>query len=328
MDWISKSYQHPTVVCGDLNSINGDPVMKFILEGKIDTGNFLGRNFGRFTKDKYLYHTNNLHESYEVNDIPFTNKTPDFCETIDHILYTNETLKLRNVLCGTMDQNQYLKNVKSLPNEWFPSDHIPLLSAFRELREPHHRGRRSSYPYNNYSSSAPARHNTYMNSEQNYGRSINNSKNKNFNTHFNNNNSNMNNNNNNNGFNISHSYSNCGSNNNNNYSSSMNIPINSHIHSSSIPNNLRNNNSNNKINNSNNFTDISNTNKSLLSSSIHSYTEGTKINKSSPIIINNNNNSYNNSYNNYYHYNHNYSNYRYQTNSKNDYYLDKSSNKK
>ncbi|KAL6628137.1 hypothetical protein U3516DRAFT_621782 [Neocallimastix sp. 'constans'] len=211
MDWLSKSYQHPTVVCGDLNSKNGDPVMNYILNGKIDTGNFLGRNFGKFTKDKYLYHNNGLQESYQTTDIPFTNRTPDFSGIIDHILYTNESLKLRNVLCGTMDQNRYLNEVESLPNKWFPSDHLLLLSAFRELREPHHRSRRDSFSYNNYSSSAPVRHTSYLNDQNyNHNRSSMNSKNKNNNSNY------------------SNSYTNNNNNSNNNIISSSYNP--SHIH--------------------------------------------------------------------------------------------------
>ena len=275
MDWLSKSYQHPTVVCGDLNSKNGDPVMNYILNGKIDTGNFLGRNFGKFTKDKYLYHNNGLQESYQTTDIPFTNRTPDFSGIIDHILYTNESLKLRNVLCGTMDQNRYLNEVESLPNKWFPSDHLLLLSAFRELREPHHRSRRDSFSYNNYSSSAPVRHTSYLNDQNyNHNRSSMNSKNKNNNSNY------------------SNSYTNNNNNSNNNIISSSYNP--SHMYSSSIPNNGRNNHYNFNGNGKGNSSfDISNQNnnsykqKSILSTSI-----------SSSLHSNNNNNNVNNGNNN------------------------------
>ncbi|OUM66335.1 hypothetical protein PIROE2DRAFT_6476, partial [Piromyces sp. E2] len=272
MDWLSKSYQHPTVVCGDLNSKNGDPVMNYILNGKIDTGNFLGRNFGKFTKDKYLYHSNGLQESYQASDIPFTNRTPDFCGTIDHILYTNESLKLRNVLCGTIDQNRYLNDIESLPNKWFPSDHLLLLSAFRELREPHHRSRRDSFSYNNYSSSAPVRHTSYLN-DQNYNHSraaAMNAKNKN----NNNNNSNGNN------FSYSNSYSsnnNVSNNASNNMMSSSYNP--SHIYSSSNPNNARN--SHYKGNSNIDFSNPNNNSykqKSILSTSISSSLHATKNN--------------------------------------------------
>jgi len=262
MDWLSKSYQHPTVVCGDLNSKNGDPVMNYILNGKIDTGNFLGRNFGKFTKDKYLYHSNGLQESYQASDIPFTNRTPDFCGTIDHILYTNESLKLRNVLCGTVDQNRYLNDVESLPNKWFPSDHLLLLSAFRELREPHHRSRRDSFSYNNYSSSAPVRHTSYLNDQNyNHNRAAMNAKNKN------NNNGNGNN------FSYSNSYSTSNNNGSNNTSSNMmSSSYNpSHVYSNSIPNNARN--SHYKGNSNIDFSNPNNNSykqKSILSTSISS----------------------------------------------------------
>jgi len=314
MDWLSKSYQHPTVVCGDLNSKNGDPVMNYILNGKIDTGNFLGRNFGKFTKDKYLYHSNGLQESYQASDIPFTNRTPDFCGTIDHILYTNESLKLRNVLCGTMDQNRYLNTVDSLPNKWFPSDHLLLLSAFRELREPHHRSRRDSFSYNNYSSSAPVRHTSYLN-DQNYNHSrASMSKSKN-------------------ASNYSNSYSTNNSNNhygkgNSNFDFS-NPSNNSYkqksILSTSISTSLNNNNNNNNDNNSSSNSKMKSSESKKVSSAGNSNNETTgstdkttgnskseTFKKSSPILINSgNHNSH------HYHYNsssHSYNSFKHQNN--------------
>ncbi|KAI8806867.1 hypothetical protein BJ742DRAFT_814676 [Cladochytrium replicatum] len=45
-----------------------------------------------------LRHGTKLASAYDRRDLPFTNKTPDFCGSIDHILYTSGTLSIRDVL--------------------------------------------------------------------------------------------------------------------------------------------------------------------------------------------------------------------------------------
>ncbi|KAJ1558913.1 Glucose-repressible alcohol dehydrogenase transcriptional effector, partial [Nowakowskiella sp. JEL0078] len=45
-----------------------------------------------------LRHGTKLASAYDRRDLPFTNKTPEFCGSIDHILYTSGTLSIRDVL--------------------------------------------------------------------------------------------------------------------------------------------------------------------------------------------------------------------------------------
>ncbi|KAJ3239015.1 Glucose-repressible alcohol dehydrogenase transcriptional effector [Chytriomyces hyalinus] len=53
-----------------------------------------------------LRHGTKLASAYDRKDLPFTNKTPDFEGSIDHILYTSGTLSIRDVL-GDFDQTYY-----------------------------------------------------------------------------------------------------------------------------------------------------------------------------------------------------------------------------
>ncbi|KAJ3067725.1 Glucose-repressible alcohol dehydrogenase transcriptional effector, partial [Podochytrium sp. JEL0797] len=53
-----------------------------------------------------LRHGTKLASAYDRKDLPFTNKTPDFEGSIDHILYTSGTLSIRDVL-GDFDQSYY-----------------------------------------------------------------------------------------------------------------------------------------------------------------------------------------------------------------------------
>ncbi|KAJ3193980.1 Glucose-repressible alcohol dehydrogenase transcriptional effector, partial [Entophlyctis luteolus] len=53
-----------------------------------------------------LRHGTKLASAYDRKDLPFTNKTPDFEGSIDHILYTSGTLSIRDVL-GDFDHTYY-----------------------------------------------------------------------------------------------------------------------------------------------------------------------------------------------------------------------------
>ncbi|ORY37996.1 Endonuclease/exonuclease/phosphatase [Rhizoclosmatium globosum] len=53
-----------------------------------------------------LRHGTKLASAYDRKDLPFTNKTPEFEGSIDHILYTSGTLSIRDVL-GDFDQTYY-----------------------------------------------------------------------------------------------------------------------------------------------------------------------------------------------------------------------------
>ncbi|KAI8607734.1 hypothetical protein BC830DRAFT_1072696, partial [Chytriomyces sp. MP71] len=78
-----------------------------------------------------LRHGTKLASAYDRKDLPFTNLTPDFTGSIDHILYTSGTLSIRDVL-GDFDQAYYpppapvgyLAKITSFPTPHIPSDHL------------------------------------------------------------------------------------------------------------------------------------------------------------------------------------------------------------
>lgn len=118
----------PTVIAGDFNSKPGEPVIDYLIRGKVfppkvvlnsETAEGeelqIPRSISPFFFDvsengveearKYMNmfaiqrQGVKLASAYNGRDLPFTNKTPDFEGVIDHILYSSGTLSVRDVLC-------------------------------------------------------------------------------------------------------------------------------------------------------------------------------------------------------------------------------------
>ncbi|KAF9941123.1 Glucose-repressible alcohol dehydrogenase transcriptional effector [Mortierella alpina] len=89
--------QHiPTILAGDFNSLPDSSVVQFLKTGQVDTCNFGGNDFGRFTRahSKHFYHHLGLDDSYKTSTLPFTNATRQFQGTIDYLLYDPSSLGL------------------------------------------------------------------------------------------------------------------------------------------------------------------------------------------------------------------------------------------
>lgn len=168
-----QQHQHhiPTILTGDFNSLPDSSVVGFLRSGKVETRQFGGNDFGRFTRtnSKYFHHNLGFSDSYKSSTLPFTNATRHFEGTIDYLLYDPTSLGLVGYLdhfqtgqkqetsSKTKEKKKPLEysklfhaplgskplNSKSntsscpqlpraLPSQHFPSDHIPLAAIFRE----------------------------------------------------------------------------------------------------------------------------------------------------------------------------------------------------
>ncbi|KAG0344723.1 Glucose-repressible alcohol dehydrogenase transcriptional effector [Podila humilis] len=94
----NQQHQHhiPTILTGDFNSLPDSPVVSFLQTGKVETRQFGGNDFGRFTRSscKYFHHHLGLSDSYRTSSLPFTNATRNFQGTIDYLLYDPISLGL------------------------------------------------------------------------------------------------------------------------------------------------------------------------------------------------------------------------------------------
>ncbi|GAA5840633.1 hypothetical protein JCM5353_000255 [Sporobolomyces roseus] len=121
----------PTIVCGDFNSIPDSGVYEFLSRGNVanDHEDFMSHVYGHYTSDG-LSHKFNLKSAYShVNELPFTNYTSGFFETIDYMFYTSQSMGVTGLL-GEVDRS-YLDQTVGFPNAHFPADHISLLAEFK-----------------------------------------------------------------------------------------------------------------------------------------------------------------------------------------------------
>jgi hypothetical protein len=75
------------------NNLTAGPDGKMIVSGSLPTN-----GVSAVAPLPLLRHGTKLASAYDRKDLPFTNKTPDFEGSIDHILYTSGTLSIRDVL--------------------------------------------------------------------------------------------------------------------------------------------------------------------------------------------------------------------------------------
>ncbi|KAI8918160.1 hypothetical protein DFJ77DRAFT_285060 [Powellomyces hirtus] len=144
----------PIVLAGDLNSMRGERVMEFLQTGAVDvTGDWgwVGKDYASLTVPAWpptltlpppsspslkpltisttpTHLTNPLKftSAYPVSLLPYTNKTTTFEGTIDHVLYTANTLSVKDVL-GPVEEGWLVGDgVKSLPTASCVSDHLCL----------------------------------------------------------------------------------------------------------------------------------------------------------------------------------------------------------
>lgn len=130
----SMKYDEPTsiplLVCGDFNSTRESGVYDLITQGSLSNSHTeLGNNsYGDFTRHG-MSHPWGLKSAYShIGELPYTNYTPDFRQTIDWVFYSMSSMQVKGVL-GEIDP-EYMRRVPGFPNYYFPSDHIPLMMEF------------------------------------------------------------------------------------------------------------------------------------------------------------------------------------------------------
>ncbi|KAJ3150459.1 Glucose-repressible alcohol dehydrogenase transcriptional effector [Geranomyces michiganensis] len=135
----------PIVLAGDLNSMRGERVHQFLESGAADVSGDWGwvdKEYGAFSTTTTtttttannsntatlpaatVSHKAKLASAYGPKVLSFTNKTPTFAGTIDHVFYTPATLTVRDVLGPIVDG--WLDKVPALPTASVVSDHLPL----------------------------------------------------------------------------------------------------------------------------------------------------------------------------------------------------------
>ena len=127
---VQQKYNCGVVLCGDFNSMPFSPTLKYMTSQPlgIEGNSEIQREILTLYRPISLV-LKNCYENYCDQGFPdFTNYTPDFKETIDHILCTTHF----SVEClGKVPGFHELKGIKGLPNEFFPSDHLPLAATFK-----------------------------------------------------------------------------------------------------------------------------------------------------------------------------------------------------
>ena len=122
--------QIPMLVCGDFNSKQDSGVHDLITAGSLSSlhADLGTHKYGDLTRHG-MSHPFQLKSSYSAaGELPFTNWTADFRETIDYIWYSANSLAVTAVL-GPVDP-AYMAKVPGFPNHHFPSDHLLLMSEY------------------------------------------------------------------------------------------------------------------------------------------------------------------------------------------------------
>lgn len=126
---LKEKFQCEVVLTGDLNSIPGSNVINFMSNKPLD--------FEKTTENdaeiQNMYEPSQLkmrssYEEYSPEGFPdFTNYTPRYLRTIDHIFCSEGIL---TVSLGKVPSTQDFQGLIGIPNEYFPSDHLPLIAEF------------------------------------------------------------------------------------------------------------------------------------------------------------------------------------------------------
>lgn len=117
---------------GDFNSRPNSSVYHFLKNDKIDTSDpDISKYLVERTK-KFILNPveipNNVFEKIIQQDKLFTCYTEHLFGIFDYIWFNDSDFQLLKFLSGV--DKEYLSQIKGLPNEEFPSDHIPLVAEF------------------------------------------------------------------------------------------------------------------------------------------------------------------------------------------------------
>lgn len=126
---LKAKYNCPVILTGDLNSVPTSSVMNYLLNRDLNLspGNMMDNEISTLIIPNPL-NLKSAYENYCETGYPeFTNYTRSFKGTIDHILYSEE---LTVAKLGRLPSANDLRNVVTLPNKDYPSDHLLLSTQF------------------------------------------------------------------------------------------------------------------------------------------------------------------------------------------------------
>lgn len=118
------------IICGDFNSATVEPVHQLILQGHLEDNGLFGKSGFKFT------HNFKFEDSHGSLERPFTFKwgvkDDAAFDVFDYIYFTPKTMKIIGVR-DPLDakQKRMIKNKTGLPNDWHPSDHLPVAALLQ-----------------------------------------------------------------------------------------------------------------------------------------------------------------------------------------------------
>ncbi|OMJ65975.1 hypothetical protein SteCoe_37343 [Stentor coeruleus] len=126
---IKSKYSLPIILCGDFNCMPESKTIKYLTNQEIELnpGVEIDNEILSIPKPQEFV-LKSAYACYNQEGYPkFTNYTPDFKECIDYIMYS-EGVNVEEL--GKVLDLEDLRGVCGLPNEKYPSDHLPLAARF------------------------------------------------------------------------------------------------------------------------------------------------------------------------------------------------------
>lgn len=126
----------PFIVAGDYNSTPESGVYQLMSTGSITNAHpdWHGSDFGHYTSDG-IHNALHFDNAYAPLNIKYTNHTISYTGVLDYIWYTPATLKVLSLL-DVPPLSVFENDLKlSLPNVYFPSDHLALLADFQVFKK-------------------------------------------------------------------------------------------------------------------------------------------------------------------------------------------------
>eukprot|EP01097_Dermamoeba_algensis_P008339 TRINITY_DN552_c0_g1_i1.p1 TRINITY_DN552_c0_g1~~TRINITY_DN552_c0_g1_i1.p1 ORF type:complete len:297 (+),score=40.78 TRINITY_DN552_c0_g1_i1:696-1586(+) len=109
------------VISGDFNSLPDSEVYQYLSQGELHSRTL-------YLEGWTFKHNLPLGSCYSFLQEPKTNITFDFVNCIDYIWYDKKQLDVIGLLSPEYEGEVSSDSMKVLPNQWFPSDHICLMS--------------------------------------------------------------------------------------------------------------------------------------------------------------------------------------------------------
>ena len=126
----------PFIVAGDYNSTPESGVYQLMSTGVVPSSHpdWRGADFGRYTSEG-IHNSLHFDNAYAPLNIKYTNHTINYTGVLDYIWYTPASLKVLSLL-DVPPLSVFENDLKlSLPNVYFPSDHLALLADFQVLKK-------------------------------------------------------------------------------------------------------------------------------------------------------------------------------------------------